>query len=207
MIASDVEQLRRNPLLVPITVDQYHQMIAAGILEEGKPIELLDGFLVRKDRSHAGDDPMTVGHEYLWAVYRLGELNEQLKPHKCFIMTQQPITIPPDNEPEPDGAILKGASDDYRKRLPEAADILAVIEVADSSLQDDRTAKQRIYATAGISQYIIINLVGRTVEIYTAPDARLGRYGSLQSLKPGDSLRLPTGTEAELEVPVERLLP
>lgn len=207
MIAPDVEQLRRNPLSVPITVEQYHQMISAGILEEGKPIELLDGFLVRKDRSHAGEDPMTVGHEHLWAVYRLGELNEQLKSHKCFIMTQQPITIPPDNEPEPDGAILKGASDDYRNRLPEPGDILAVIEVADSSLQDDRTAKQRIYSAAGISPYVIINLVDRTVEIYTVPDVRLGRYGSLQSLKRSESLRLPTGTGVELEVPVERLLP
>ena len=207
MIAFDVEQLRRNPLLVPITVDQYHQMIAAGILEEGKPIELLDGFLVRKDRSRAGGDPMTVGHEHIWSVCQLGELNEQLKAHKCFIRTQQPITIPPDNEPEPDGAILKGAPDAYRKRLPEPADILAVIEVADSSLQDDRTAKQRIYATAGIPKYIIINLVGRVVEIYTVPDARLGRYSSLVSLKPGESLKLPTGTDVVVEVPVEKLLP
>jgi Uma2 family endonuclease len=207
MIASDVEQLRRNPLSVPITVDQYHQMIAAGILEEGQPIELLDGFLVRKDRSRAGGDPMTVGHEHMWAVCQLGELNEQLKPHRCFIITQQPITIPPDNEPEPDGAILKGELDAYRTRLPEPADVLAVIEAADSSLQDDRTAKQRIYATAGISLYVIINLVGRVVEIYTSPEVRLGRYGSMQSLKSGESLRLPTGTGVELEVPVERLLP
>jgi Uma2 family endonuclease len=207
MIASDVEQLRRNPLLVPITVDQYHQMIAAGILKEGEPIELLEGFLVRKDRSRAGDDPMTVGHDHVWAVYQLGELNELLKPHNCHIRTQQPVTLSPDNEPEPDGAILKGTAEVYRKRLPEPADILAVIEVADSSLQDDRTAKQRIYATAGISQYIIINLVGHSIEIYTAPDSRLGRYGSLQSLKSGETLRLPTGTESVVEVPVAKLLP
>jgi Uma2 family endonuclease len=207
MIASDVEQLRRNPLSVPITVDQYHQMIAAGILKEGQPVELLDGLLVRKDRSQSGGDQMRVGHEHVWAIYRLGELNETLKLHGCHIRTQQPVTLPPDNEPEPDGAILKGAPDACRKRLPEPTDILAVIEVADSSLQDDRTAKQRIYATAGIPRYIIINLVGRAVEAYTAPDVLLGRYGSLQSLKPGESLRLPTGTDVDVEVPVETLLP
>jgi Uma2 family endonuclease len=207
MIASDVEQLRRNPLLVPISVDQYHQMIATGILKEGQPIELLEGFLVRKDRSRLGDDPMTVGHDHIWVVYQLGELNEQLKPHNCYIRTQQPISLPPDSEPEPDGAILKGPPDTYRKRKPGPADILAVIEVADSSLEDDRTAKHRIYATAGVPQYIIINLVDRIIEIYTSPDARLGRYASSQSLKSGEMLHLPTGTDKLMDVAVERLLP
>ncbi|MGD0139724.1 MAG: Uma2 family endonuclease [Tepidisphaeraceae bacterium] len=207
MIASDVQQLRRNPLSVPITVDQYHQMIAAGILEEGQPIELLDGFLVRKDRSRSGDNPMTVGHEHVWVVYQLGELNERLKPHGCFIRTQQPVTLPPDNEPEPDGAILQGAPDAYRHRLAGPADILAVIEVADSSLHDDRTAKQRIYAAAEISRYIIINLVDRVIEVYSVPHAAQGRYASMDALRPGQVLRLPTGDETIVDVAVEKLLP
>jgi len=203
--------LRENdpalPMVVGLTVEQYHQMIAQGILREGEPIELLNGLLVRKNRSKTGDDPMTVGHEHVWAVYQLDELNEQLKPHHCFIRTRQPITIPPDNEPEPHAAILKGAPEDYRRRLPGPADILVVIEVADSSLQDDRTAKQRIYATAGISLYIIINLVGRVVEIYTMPDVRLGRYASMNTLKHGETLPLPTVAGAVVNVAIERLLP
>jgi len=207
MIASEMQQLRRNPLSVPITVDQYHQMIAAGILEEGQPIELLDGFLVRKDRSRSGDNPMTVGHEHVWVVYQLGELNERLKPHRCHIRTQQPITLPPDSEPEPDGAILQGAADAYRQRLPGPADVLAVIEVADSSLHDDRTAKQRIYAAAEISRYIIVNLVDRVIEVYTIPDAGQGRYASMDTLRSGQVLHLPTGTEMFVDVAVEKLLP
>jgi hypothetical protein len=38
-------------MLEPISVERYHRMIAAGILPEGAPIELIDGLLVRKDRS------------------------------------------------------------------------------------------------------------------------------------------------------------
>ena len=207
MIASDVRQLRRNPLSVPITVDQYHQMIAAGILEEGQPIELLDGFLVRKDRSRSGDNPMTVGHEHVWVVYQLGELNERLKPHGCFIRTQQPITLPPDNEPEPDGAILQGAPNSYRQRLPGPADIWAVIEVADSSLHDDRTAKQRIYAAAEISRYVLINLVDRVIEVYTVPNAGQGRYANMAVLRTWETLKLKMPDGTTQDVAVERILP
>jgi Uma2 family endonuclease len=255
MIASDVETLRHDPLLVPITVDQYHRMIAGGILVEGAPIELIDGFLVEKDRrafapgqspggqivpltvdqyhemiargilkegerielldgllvrknrSQIGGDPMTVGHQHAWAVYQLGELNELLKPHECHIRTQQPVTLPPSNEPEPDGAILRGTPDLYRRRHPQPSDILAVIEVADSSLNDDRVEKQRIYCVAEIPEYIIVNLNDRMIEVYTNPNRARGRYGSMETFRNGQMLRLPTGSNALVEVAVATLLP
>src|SRR5690606_33590578 len=44
--------------LVPLTVEQYHRMIDAGILDEDSGIELLDGMLVPNDRGDVGADPM-----------------------------------------------------------------------------------------------------------------------------------------------------
>src|SRR2546421_11459684 len=102
--------------LVGLTVEQYHLMIDRGILEEGAPIELLDGILVRKDRAKAGEDPMTVGLEHIWAVENLGEELSAAKSLGCYVRIQQPITLPPDGEPEPDGAIGRGATDEYRRR-------------------------------------------------------------------------------------------
>ena len=49
-----------SPPLLPITVDQFQQMIHSGILHDGDPIELIDGFMVRKDRSSPGENIM--GH-------------------------------------------------------------------------------------------------------------------------------------------------
>ena len=70
-ILSSGNDMRASPLesdtpakIVPLTVDQYHRMIEAAILPEGEPIELIDGLLVRKDRSAVGADPMTVGHAH-----------------------------------------------------------------------------------------------------------------------------------------------
>ena len=57
--------------IVPLTIDQFHRMIAAAILPEGEPIELIDGLLVRKDRSAVGADPMTVGHAHSLVVTKL----------------------------------------------------------------------------------------------------------------------------------------
>src|SRR5437764_815669 len=161
--------IRTPESLVGLTVEQYHRMIDRGILEEGAPIELLDGILVRKDRAKAGEDPRTVGNEHLWAVENLRRVMRDVESHGFFVLSQQPITLPPDGEPEPDGAIVRGTIDDYRRRKPVAADVSCVIEVADSSLDRDRGTKQRIYADAGIGQYIIINLFEKTVEVYERP--------------------------------------
>lgn len=94
---------------VGLTVDQYHQMIDKGILEEGVPIELLDGFLVRKDRAKAGEDPMTVNDEHIWAVENLRRVLRDLESRGYYIHLQQPVVLPPDGEPEPDGGCLWNA--------------------------------------------------------------------------------------------------
>ena len=159
-----------------ITLDQYHRMIETGILTENAPIELLDGCLVLKDRSKAGEDPMSTGADHRWSVQQLGRVLGGVAAYGCELQAQQPVAIPPDGEPEPDGAIIRVAQDDYRGRKPSAADTLCVIEVADSSLEHDRTTKLRIYARAGIPQYVIIDLVNRLVEDYRQPEPEGERY-------------------------------
>ena len=121
--------------VVPLTVEQYHQMIEHGILPEGEPIELLQGQLVEKDRSATGEDPMTVGHGHSWVVTELESLGPKLRRLGCHIRVQQPVSVSPIDEPEPDAAVVLGLNALYRQRHPKAADVLCVVEVADSSLQ------------------------------------------------------------------------
>src|SRR4051794_7057404 len=108
--------------VVPLTVDQYHRMIETGILPEGQPIELLDGYLVRKDRSQSGADPMTVGHQHAWAIDKLAELLSIVRQHGYSPRIHPPVPLPPDDEPEPDLAVIRGRPDDYRGRHPGPAD-------------------------------------------------------------------------------------
>jgi Uma2 family endonuclease len=92
------------------------------------------------------------------------------------------VALPPFDEPEPDAAIVRGAIKDYRDHKPGPGDILCVIEVADASLRRDRATKQRIYADAGIAEYLIVNLPDRVIEVYTEPHKGKGRYGQLATL-------------------------
>jgi Uma2 family endonuclease len=193
--------------LEPLSVEQYHRIIATGILPEGDSLELLDGMLVRKDRAAAGEDIMTVGSRHAWAVQNLGRVLAGLESGGCHLRTQQPITILPLNEPEPDGAVALGTIDDYRDAHPGPDRVLCVIEVADSSLQHDRSTKLRIYASAGVRQYLILNLVEGVVELHEQPDPAAGTYRLSQTLSPLNTISLRLAGDAFMDVAVRELLP
>ncbi len=182
-------------------------MLDVGILRDGDPVELLDGMLVYKDRSAAGEDPMSLGRRNVMAVNMLSDLNPVVRKHRCHILGQAPITLGSNDEPEPDGAVVRGKLTDYPDEHPTASDVLAMIEVSDSSLEQDRTRKARLYASAGIPQYVIVNLVDDRVEVLTQPRAKQGKYAQVVHLKAGASLSLNCGAGKRVQIAVNDLLP
>ncbi len=100
---------------------------------------------------------------------------------------------------------MLGAPADYADRHPGAADVPCVIEIADSSLQTDRTIKLRIYARAGIPLYAIVNLADRVIEVYTQPAPKTARYNQGITLKRGDRLELPAARGRGVAIPVKQL--
>jgi hypothetical protein len=190
--------------LVSWTLDQYHRAIVSGVVPEDSSVELLEGFIVRKDRAHAGDDPMTIGDRHRVAVVRLSHAAPRFEPHGCFLQTQQPVALPPNNEPEPDAAIIRGRLDDYLEFPPRAADTLAVIEVADSSLRLDLGPKLQAYARAGVPQYVVVNLVDDVVLVHERPAE--GGYEDVTRLVRGDTLGVRTARQP-VSIPVDQLLP
>ena len=201
-ILEEVAQGRAT--IVPWTVDRYHRAIASGLLVEDAALELIDGFIVRKDRAKAGDDPMTVGDRHRVAVLRLARLAPAFEPLGCFLQTQQPIALPPLNEPEPDAAVIRGRIDDYLERPPSARDVTCVVEVSDSSLSRDLGPKLAAYALAGIPRYIVVDLVHGHVLVHTRPVGEA--YTEISTLASGDTLQLTTGT-AGASVTAGHLLP
>lgn len=201
-ILEEVAQGRAT--IVPWTVDRYHRAIASGLLAEDASLELIDGFIVRKDRATAGDDPMTVGDRHRVTVLRLARLAPAFEPLGSFLQTQQPITLPPLNEPEPDAAVVRGRIDDYLDRPPSAADVSCVVEVSDSSLSRDLGPKLAAYALAGIPQYIVIDLVHGRVLVHTRPVGEA--YSEISTIGPGDTLQVTAGPTA-VPVAASHLLP
>lgn len=181
--------------MVTLTVEQYHRMLAAGVLEDGDPIELLDGVLVPKDRG----DGVTMNPRHSLAMSRLMRLGPRVEELGGHLRLQSPLTLEPHHEPEPDGMLVQGRPERYADRHPGAADVSCVIEVSSSSLDRDRTTKQRVYAEAGITQYVIVNLVDQQIEIHEEPKADAGLYGVVHSVTGDESAYLRLG-DAKVEI-------
>jgi Uma2 family endonuclease len=176
-------------------------------LREGDAIELVDGLLVRRDRSAIGEDPMAHGPRHATAVSSLQDLNARLTPLRFHARSQLPITLGAIQAPEPDLAVIRGARTDFMDRHPTAPDVAAVFEVSDSSLEYDRTTKQRIYATARIPVYLIVNLPEAQIELYENPLAAEGRYARRTDHKPGQTIRLVLTATESVEIALSDILP
>ena len=141
------------------SVEQYHEMIRVGILQDGDPVELLEGWLVTK---------MNKNPPHVIALALVAKAIDRLLPSGWHVKTQDPVTTE-SSEPEPDVSIVRGDVRDYFDRHPGPADSAIVVEVADSSLSRDRGIKRRIYARAAVPVYWIVNLVDRQIEVYSDP--------------------------------------
>ena len=194
------------PPLVPLSVEQYHTMLERGILRDGDPVELVEGLLVRKDRSAAGGPPMTHGPRHALIVNRLMRLARPLESVDCHVRVQLPVTLSNVDEPEPDLAVVRGSIEGFGERHPGSPDLLVVVEVADSSLRYDRGTKQRVYASAGVPAYVIVNIPEDRIELYDRPEPEAGRYGRRTDYRAGDVLSLPLAEGRTLAVPVADVL-
>jgi len=198
------EALERREVLVRHTVEEYHELIAGGMLPETIRTELIDGLLVQKDRAREGDSLMTIGDRHRMVVLRLTELAPQFKVLGCFLQAQMPIAIPPNSEPEPDISVIRGAIEDFRDHPPAARDAFFVLEVADSSLRRDLKVKLPIYARGGIPEYIVINLKDDVILIHRRPEE--ASYAEVTELRRGDTLKLSTAARQTVDVPTALLL-
>jgi Uma2 family endonuclease len=175
------------------TVAEYHEMIAAGILDEDDNVELLHGWIVPKmSRNPPHDAVLGITLEALRA--RL--------PAAWRIRVQSAITTA-DSEPEPDLAVVRAPLSRYFAAHPTARDIGLVIEVADSSLERDRHEKGPIYAAAGIAHYWILNVVNQSVEIYSDPSA--SGYQTHADFTLGHDLSLVLDGQQAATIPVHDL--
>ena len=80
--------------------------------------------------------------------------------------------------------------DYYASRHPVPADVLLIIEVADTSLLKDRNVKIPLYAEAGLPEAWLVNLPEEIVEIYFG--LQNGRYDKCLKFKRGEVVSSPT---------------
>ncbi len=172
------------------TVEEYHQMIEAGILKNHR-VELLVGEIIEMPP----EGPLHVFYGEELADYLRSRLAG-----KALIREAHPITLT-NSEPQPDIAIVEPPRERYRNRHPYPEDIFLVIEVSDSTLAKDLELKRKAYAQAGIREYWIIDVKNKQLIVFRSPNN--DDYSYSQEIKQGNIAML---AFPEVEVRVDRLL-
>lgn len=155
------------------TIDEYHRMIAAGILDN-RCVELLKGEIVEMP-------PEGEAHAYFSS--EAGEYLMRLLGDRAMVRSAKPITLPNDSEPEPDLAIVQRLGREYLQHHPYPENIFWLIEYSDSSLDKDIETKSKVYAQARILEYWVVNLKKRQLIVFRDPQDE--EYASKSTLTVG----------------------
>jgi Uma2 family endonuclease len=154
----------------PFSVAEYHRMAQVGLFEDER-VELLEGLIVEMS-------PISPRHWQRHAAitgYLYGELGPAV-----LVVPQGSFPLGDRNEPQPDLALLVPDAYDERGRPPTPAEILCLIEIADTSLAKDLGPKVRLYARFGIPDYLVVDLDANVLLYHSQPHA-LG-YGRVERL-------------------------
>ena len=134
-----------------LTIPQYEHMVALGAFDcVDRHIEFIHGEL--REMNPAGP----IHDDYI--EFLLSWSAPLVANKRCKARSQCGLLVG-DSVPEPDFVLL--AHQRYGLNRPTAANVLLLIEVAESSLTYDLGEKARLYATGGIAEYWVIDVTHR----------------------------------------------
>ena len=126
------------------------------------------------------------GPRHGFVVDTLNETYVKLAAGKTRVRVQGGVVLHKFAAPMPDIVLLKPRGKAYLEKNPDASDIFLIIEVADSSLEQDMTVKHQLYAIMGVPEYWIADLRNNRVIVHTNPAG--DTYQSIRELHRGDNL-------------------
>ncbi|HEX8921320.1 MAG TPA: Uma2 family endonuclease [Pyrinomonadaceae bacterium] len=172
-----------------ISVDEYERMGRAGVFKKDARLELIEGAIYEMP---------PIGSPHAACVTILHQLLTLKYAGKLIVISQNPIRLNDFSEPQPDVALLRWRDDYYRNSHPTPDDVLLVIEVADSTVETDRSYKVPLYAKAGIAEVWLVNLPEEQVELFASPVD--GSYKIAATFKRGDTARSQTIEDLAIDV-------
>ncbi len=144
------------------TVDEYHKMASAGLLDETDRVELIEGEMI---------DMAPIGSRHAYLVDKLAQvLTRNCGPY--LVRVQNPIRLGERSEPQPDIAVVTDKN--YMDAHPTASDVLLIVEVADTTLEYDRDIKLGLYARHGIPEVWLLDVNAGELSVHREPAA--GQY-------------------------------
>jgi Uma2 family endonuclease len=169
----------------------YLELVESGVLNSQDRVELIGGMIV--DMSPQGSR-----HNHV-----LFNLNQILSPiwSRAIIAVQATLIVAESDVYDPDLMLLRRKPGGYKNQLPVVADVLLLVEAAESSLRRDQQIKLPVYATSGISEYWIADLEREELIVNREPSG--GTYMSIE-IRRGDDVVSPSAAP-ELSFAVRQL--
>lgn len=178
----EIKQLEMSSTAISkrlISREEYHMIGETGMLKPDERLELINGEIYTM---------CPIGSKHAGVVDQLTEILVPALVKQAIVRIQNPVRINQWNEPEPDISILNRRKGRYLNEHPSPADILAVIEVSDTTYEFDKNVKLPMYAGCGIPVYWIVNLDKNNIEVYSNP--RRDQYDVRTLYHPGDKIPL-----------------
>jgi Uma2 family endonuclease len=171
--------------LRPLRRVEYDQLVELGVFANEK-IELLQGGLVPKTPQ---------GSRHAFVIQVITRQLVMVLRDRVHVRVQLPFAASDISEPEPDVALMPPG--DYYNQHPTRA--LLVIEVADTSLREDRDLKSPIYAAAGVPEFWLIDVNAQTVTVYRNPDG--GAWTEMKRHNRDETLALASFPDVTVALP------
>lgn len=152
-----VEVQQGGPRSVRFTRAEFAALDAARFFR-GQRVRLVRGVLVL-------EPPMNPPHAT--GVYKTARTLERAFPTGHVVRSQLPLDLDPLSRPHPDVAVAAGSVEDFAAAHPTTAVLVA--EVADDSLFEDTTEQAELYASAGVPEYWVVDVVNRALVVFRDP--------------------------------------
>ena len=126
-----------------------------------------------------------IGIRHMNCVNRTGKVVGRGIGDDLILSVQNPIRLSNDEMPQPDLAVFADRGDDVP--MPTDDEVLLVIEVSDSTRDNDRQIKLPLYAAVGVPEAWLFDLATETIERHSEPTD--GRYTLIVVAGHGQSLQ------------------
>ncbi len=140
------------------TIEEFDRLFEAGIFTEDDRVEFVDGEIIAMS---------SIGGRHVGTIVRLTGAAYRAVGDNFAFSVQNPLRIRDCASLLPDLAILRTA--DVGNDVPTADLVLLVMEVSESSRNYDRNTKLPAYASAGIPEAWICDLIDERLERHTDP--------------------------------------
>jgi Uma2 family endonuclease len=163
------------------TAEEFHRAGDSGAFEHVRVMLIRGEILEMPVPNPPHSTSKALAEEVLRRVFSTG----------FVIRGENPLVLGRTTDPVPDLAVVAGSTRDYATAHPVTA--VLVVEVADSSLDYDTTTKASLYASAGIADYWVVDLVNRRIIVFRDPQTDAtqpfgARYATVTAHAPGQAV-------------------